>query len=371
MFQCPVCSQTLARVPSPAGLLWRCGTCAGCALSLPVLRRIAEPASVQTLWHRAADAPPGRPCPVCRRRMVEVDVEGADARLRLDVCRPCQMVWCDARELEALPPRRSAPAAPDTHWQQVARVRREERREEERFEAEVWRPRYFWTWLGLPVEYAPPALAQLPLATWITAAVVTLVSAIGFADPRLVEALAFVPADPWRHGGVTWLTPFFVHAGLLHLVGNLYFFLVFGDNVEDLIGRARMLTLLAIATVAGGVLHLLGDPRPAIPCVGASGGIAGVLAFYALRFPRAELVLRLPVGGWWRQATRLPAIVAFALWLGLQLLLSLRQASGWSSVSGLAHLGGALAGAVAFLFWRDPRARPPQRPTPRPQFVWR
>ena len=86
------------------------------------------------------------------------------------------------------------------------------------------------------------------------------------------------------------MTSFFIHGSLLHLVGNVYFLMVFGDNVENDIGRWRYAALLLAATLAGGFLHIALDVRPLIPCVGASGGIAGVLTYYALRFPRCASI---------------------------------------------------------------------------------
>jgi membrane associated rhomboid family serine protease len=155
----------------------------------------------------------------------------------------------------------------------------------------------------------------------------------------------------WRSGGVTMLTAFFVHGGWLHLVGNLWFLVVFGDNVEEFLGRARWLLLLGSATVAGMLLHAFGDARSAVPVVGASGGISGLIAFYALRFPRARLgflliVRFVPI---W---LTLPAWGGFALWMLMQVLFLIEQLSGFGRVSALGHLGGVLAGVVAFLVAR-------------------
>ena len=77
-------------------------------------------------------------------------------------------------------------------------------------------------------------------------------------------------------------------AGILHLVGNLYFLLIFGDNVEDYLGWRKYLLLIFGATIAGDFVHLLRN-RIHEPSIGASGGISAVLVFYALQFPRADL----------------------------------------------------------------------------------
>jgi Zn-finger nucleic acid-binding protein len=98
----------------------------------------------------------------------------------------------------------------------------------------------------------------------------------------------------------------------------------------------------------GGCSTLWLDPHAAIPCVGASGGIAGVLAFYALRFPRRKLAFL----SYWRLWVHVPAWFAMAVWVGLQVLTALEQRAGTTNVSGLAHLGGALAGFAAWAAWR-------------------
>src|SRR5690606_26695314 len=143
---------------------------------------------------------------------------------------------------------------------------------------------------GMPVEHDASPLRRRPLATWIASALILLVSClVFFLGSETLRALAFIPNEPWRLGGLTWLTSFFVHGGILHLVGNLYFLLVFGDNVEDLIGRKRFLAVLFSSALLGDLLHWMFEPRGTIPTVGASGGISGVIALYALAFPHARL----------------------------------------------------------------------------------
>jgi membrane associated rhomboid family serine protease len=156
-----------------------------------------------------------------------------------------------------------------------------------------------------------------------------------------------VPADAWRSGGVTWLTAFFLHGGWLHLVSNVYFLLVFGDNVEDNLGHGRYLVLLILAAAVGDVTHLLADPHSTIPSIGASGGISGVIAYYALKFPHARLGF-LWSYYWSYHWVSIPAWSAFAVWALLQGVGIFEQLSGFSHVSAAAHLGGAVTGLV---FW--------------------
>jgi membrane associated rhomboid family serine protease len=173
---------------------------------------------------------------------------------------------------------------------------------------------------------------------------------------RLAPDLAWVPAKPWRLLGLTPITSFLVHAGWLHLLGNLYFLVTFGDNVEDRLGRGRFALLLVLSTLAGNLLHAWVDPRRELPCVGASGGISGLLACYAATwpweriavvFPRLYLFVRPGVNLW-----SVPAVVFLAFWAVWQLALAVFQSAGTGHVSAAAHVGGALAGIALWLAWR-------------------
>ena len=146
-----------------------------------------------------------------------------------------------------------------------------------------------------------------------------------------------------RHYGLTFITSFFLHGGIIHLLGNLYFLLIFGDNVEDFLGKAKYLLLIGLSAFAGDILHIVADPRAQVPSIGASGGIAGVLVYYCLQFPKAKVGLLI-----WFRWIRIPVGWMLAFWVAGQILGTVKQLSGFGSVSALAHLGGAIVGV---LFW--------------------
>jgi membrane associated rhomboid family serine protease len=184
------------------------------------------------------------------------------------------------------------------------------------------------------------------------AAVLALVFAATYGHLlQAAEQFGLIPAQAARYGGLTLLSCFFLHGGLGHLIANTYFLLVFGDNVEDCLGRWKYVVLLVVATLVGSLLHVLGDLRDQLPCVGASGGISGVITFYALAFPKARLGIMIRYWFVWRWLY-LPAWAAFICWLLLQLLLVYFQVAGLSNVSALGHLGGASVGLAAWLWWR-------------------
>jgi membrane associated rhomboid family serine protease len=159
----------------------------------------------------------------------------------------------------------------------------------------------------------------------------------------------FVPAEMWRHGGLTLVTSFFLHDGFLHLLGNMYFLGIFGDNVEDLLGWRRYFVLLLVATVAGNLFQAGAQMTPHIPGIGASGGIAGVIVCYGLMFPHSRLRLL--------QFARIVEISvwgALALWVGIQIVSMIVQRA--DGVGYAAHVGGAFAGLI---FWSLNRGREP------------
>lgn len=127
---------------------------------------------------------------------------------------------------------------------------------------------------------------------------------------------------------------------------------MFGDNVEDFLGHARYALLLVGASLAGDLIHIFFEPKGELPCIGASGGISGVIMFYALQFPRARLVQMFRFGLVIRWV-RFSAWTAILVWIGLQLFGVWEQISGVSNVSALAHLGGAAFGAGFWFLSRE------------------
>ena len=150
------------------------------------------------------------------------------------------------------------------------------------------------------------------------------------------------------------MTSFFLHGGIFHLLGNVYFLLILGDNCEDLLGPWKYLQLLVAATIVGGLAHVMTNFGSDVPCIGASGGISGIIAYYACRHPEAKVGLLLRFY-WHFHWVYIPAGIAFLLWVLLQGALSWGQVNGFTNVAAMAHLGGAAVGvgswaAGRFLF---------------------
>jgi membrane associated rhomboid family serine protease/Zn-finger nucleic acid-binding protein len=351
---CPHCRQGLLRTSMGSGVGWGCPACGGRAVTMPVLRRMLARATVNELWRPVGDdrAEPPVPCPSCEHGMQRATASDGVRPHQLELCRLCHLVWFDGRELEALPrapapvPELSPPAREALARADAAALLA--RTEPAAPDLETLQGQL--ALLGLPLELRPEALRRLPLLTWSVAALVAAVSVWGFVDEAVVRALGFLPKDAFRAGGATLLTAFFVHGSVWHLLSNLYFLVVFGDDVEDLMGRSAWLWLVGLSTLAGSLLHLAAEPRGTVLTVGASAGISGLLSFYALRWPHRRLGTRLGLRFGLRWVT-FSARAGFLFWLAMQALVVVQQLSGFGNVSGLAHLGGVSVGAAAWYAW--------------------
>ena len=198
-----------------------------------------------------------------------------------------------------------------------------------------------------------------PVVTWTLIAANVLVflymAQLGseVALNRFVLAYAAIPAEiTGRLGGGpiseyhTLITSMFMHGGWLHLLGNMLYLWIFGDNVEDLMGHGGFLIFYLLTGLAAVWTHILLNPASNVPLVGASGAIAGVLGAYLVLFPRARILSLVPFGIFSRLVA-VPAIFFLPFWFVLQLFSGLGSLGGeGSGVAFWAHVGGFVAGAV-------------------------
>jgi membrane associated rhomboid family serine protease len=147
----------------------------------------------------------------------------------------------------------------------------------------------------------------------------------------------------------TILTSMFVHGGLFHLAGNMLYLWIFGDNVEDRLGRVRYLLFYLLSGVGAAAAQILSDPHSKIPMVGASGAISGVLGAYLLLYPHARVVT-LVFFGWLVRVIEIRALIVLGFWIVVQLVSGLLT---WGAqvggVAWFAHVGGFVAGLVMVL----------------------
>jgi membrane associated rhomboid family serine protease len=302
--------------------------------------------------------------------MSEVFMGVAGETLKLGVCKRCEFVWFDATEYESIPPLPPKPKDPlEVDEKDLPQAAREAlalykvQQIAERAREEDPEPDANWkavpALLGLPVEMDSDPLTRIPWATFSLTAIIALISIRAFFDLKnAVEQFGLIPDQAWRYGGLTFLTSFFLHAGIFHLVSNLYFLIVFGIHVENYLGWKRWLFLVGSAATAGNLLHVMADPRGAVPCIGASGGISGLIAFYALKFPHARLGILFRYYYVYFKWIQFPAWVAFILWILLQFWGAYKQIAGFSNVSALAHLGGTALGVLLWAVWKKTESQP-------------
>lgn len=154
-------------------------------------------------------------------------------------------------------------------------------------------------------------------------------------------------------GVLSLFTSLFIHMGWFHILGNMLYLFIFGDNVEDLLGHGRYLLFYLTCGVVASITHVISSPLSEVPTVGASGAIAGVLGAYFINFPRARVLALIPVG-LFLPIVEVPSILFLFLWFITNLfsgVLSLGvQAQG--GVAFWAHIGGFVAGMVLSLIWR-------------------
>ena len=175
----------------------------------------------------------------------------------------------------------------------------------------------------------------------------------------MIQAVALVPGLVTEGQSVvlpfylTFFTAMFVHGGLLHIASNMIYLVVFGDNVEDLMGPVLYIFFYLLCGLAASVAQIAADPTSMIPNVGASGAIAGVLAGYLLLLPTGtvRILFFLPP---FSRIARIPALFFISLWFILQIFggaMSLGASSESVGVAYWAHVGGFLAGlALAFVY---------------------
>lgn len=216
----------------------------------------------------------------------------------------------------------------------------------------------------------------------VTVALIVVNSVVFFGelafDPAhrnlMIENYALIPARTVAFlvgGPVTasrailpFFTSMFLHGGWMHLIGNMWFLWIFGDNVEDRIGHLRYLLLYLCGGLAGALAHLVSSHASGVPTVGASGAIAGVMGAYLITFPRARVLTLVPIF-FFLTTVEIPAVLILVYWLLLQLLSGVASLGLAGQMEGgvawFAHVGGFLAG-VPLMLWlrRGRRARTPR-----------
>ena len=190
----------------------------------------------------------------------------------------------------------------------------------------------------------------------------------GVIPAVLLGSASLPPSLEPLPSGLTLITAMFLHGGWLHLIGNMLFLWIFGNNVEDAMGPVRFLVFYLLCGIVASLAHAVLLAGSTTPMIGASGAIAGTLGAYVLLHPYSRVLVLIWLG-FFVTTARLPAIVVIGLWIVLQLLNASLDAGG--GVAWWAHVGGFAAGMLLVLVFRRKgvplldRARP-RAARPRP-----
>jgi len=179
------------------------------------------------------------------------------------------------------------------------------------------------------------------------------------AVPCRLTGACVSPGD-FPHPLVTILSSMFLHGGLFHIGGNMLYLWIFGDNVEDTLGHTRFLGFYLLSGLAAALAQTVMSPRSAVPMIGASGAVSGVLGAYLILFPHAS-ILTLITFGFFIRFVWIPALIVLGFWVVVQVLngfitfsTAAQPGGDVGGVAWFAHIGGFVAG-MALLFLLRPR----------------
>ncbi len=145
------------------------------------------------------------------------------------------------------------------------------------------------------------------------------------------------------------LTSMFLHGGWIHLIGNMWFLWIYGDNVEDVLGHGRFALFYLLCGIAAAVVHILLNADSRVPTIGASGAIAGVMGAYLVKFPHSKILTLVPIFVFFT-TVEVPAVFMLIYWFAIQIFSGVGSI-GYSNVTKggvawFAHIGGFLAGML-------------------------
>jgi membrane associated rhomboid family serine protease len=184
----------------------------------------------------------------------------------------------------------------------------------------------------------------------------TVVLALGVVPASLIGGQS-LPADIYLvPPTVTVFSSMFLHGGWMHLIGNMLYLWIFGNNIEDAMGHVRFVLFYLMCGVAAALLQVVPNAESTIPMIGASGAISGVLGAYLLLYPRAQVLVLIPLG-YFSRLIHLPAMFVLGFWFVLQLINSMLADPAKGGVAWGAHIGGFLAGMTLIPLFKYRRVR--------------
>jgi membrane associated rhomboid family serine protease len=177
--------------------------------------------------------------------------------------------------------------------------------------------------------------------------------------PVFLQVYGVVPA---RLHALTLVTSMFLHGSWMHVIGNMWYLWIFGDNVEDRVGHGRFIFFYLLCGIAASLGQILIAPDSTLPTIGASGAIAGVMGAYFVLYPRSRVLTLIPLVIFW-EVIEVPAIMLLGFWFLMQLFsagaIAVTASTGGGGVAFMAHVAGFLCGVGGIFLFRQ-RQRPEQ-----------
>lgn len=173
-----------------------------------------------------------------------------------------------------------------------------------------------------------------------------MIPAVLFDQAELPATLERLPAE------LTVISSMFMHGGWMHLIGNMLYLWIFGNNVEDSMGHVKFIVFYLICGIVAALSQALLEPGSEIPMIGASGAVSGVLGAYLLLYPHARVLVVLPIFVIIK-TFRIPAMYVLGFWFLTQIVSSMMTNAGEPGVAWWAHIGGFIAGMVLIPFFKD------------------
>ena len=185
---------------------------------------------------------------------------------------------------------------------------------------------------------------------------------LGMSDRELQQFLTVYGVVPAEFSPITLLTSMFLHGGWMHVIGNMWYLWIFGDNVEDRVGHGRFIVFYLFCGIAAALGQVAVDPGSMLPTIGASGAIAGVMGAYFVLYPHSRVLTLLPLIIIW-EIVELPAIVLLGFWFLLQLfsagtIAMTASSHGSGGVAFMAHVAGFIFGMIAVFVFRKRQRQP-------------
>lgn len=338
MRTCPRCTFPLKVVQDPANQveLDHCQRCGGNFLepgdASKAFGKFAEPGVWLAHKNTMHLGPSKLLSPVDQKPMEAYVVASDNGAVEVDLCTTSKGLWLDGKE-----------------GKKLLKIMRDNQKKSKDAPPEEEEPGIlsliFQILTGLPIEAYNP-VKKPPIALYTIGGIILVCFVIqllvdpSFSSMPFFAKVGSVPSDVLQ-GSKIWglITYAFFHGGYAHLLGNLYFYHVFGDNVEDTMGPSNFLLVFFLSSVAGALLHVAFFPNSTIPLVGASGAISGLMGAYLVLFPNVDV--------WWVfifYRIRIPVMVYLLFWIGYQVVMVIFNKGG--GVAWLAHIGGFAAGVL-------------------------